>query len=495
MKVQILIPFFIYLFLLICLAFFTTRNAHSGMTGFFLGGKRINRFIVSISTVVSARGSWLLLGLTAQSYVEGLSAIWMVAGFVLSEFLMFMFLAPRIRMLAENKDDLNLVDLFLSRFRDNQNSLRIIASAATIFFLLCFISSQLMGGSRAFYALLGLSNANGVIITGVVILLFIFFGGFKTLSYSDLLTSLILLIVLIGMPIYIMIRKEGFSNLQAEILFAGPQFLSLQAITAGTVLGFLSIGLGSPGNIHIHGKYMAIADNRYFPLMAVVSGLTSLFLAAGAICTGVFARSLFPTVESIPGAESQNVYFGLAGELGMPFLPGLVLITIFAAVVSTAGSQILQSASTLTQTFSHFFFKKNITITQNKLLFYSRISILLITYFAILAGVLIKTDSKELMLFAWAGLGAGFGPAILLSFIWKNITGGGINAGILAGTISVIVWKSIPYLSDKYYEIFPGFLLATAAIIIGSFFDKKIRTQKFNRTAKYHDIKVSGSSD
>jgi sodium/proline symporter len=493
MKVQILIPFIIYLILLIIIGIFTTRSVSTGMPGFFLGDRKINRFIIAISTVVSARGSWLLLGVTTQAYIMGISSVWLVAGFILSELLLFLFLAPAVRKYSEEHNCLTLTDIFTSRYKNEKKTLGIVVSLALLFFSMSFISSQLLAGGKAFYAFFGLAPANGIIITGVITLLFTLTGGFKTLSYSDVFQACIILAVLLFLPILILLRREGLENLQNEIILGSPDFFDLKALSFGTLLGFLSIGLGSAGSPGILVKYMSINNPKHFPRLAVVNVLINILMGAGAICTGMFARVYFPAPESIPGADAQNVYFGLAGMVLPPFLIGVVLISVFAAVLSSAGSQILVSASTVVRDIFEKSIRSDRSFTQEKLTFYSRIAIVVLVYIAILAGVFIETDFYGFVLFAWAGLGASIGPAFMLTFFWKGATSIGIRAGIITGALTVIIWKSIPYLSGSIYELAPGFVLATLAIWIGSKIDKRIMSGKLNRKALYEDIKKAGS--
>ncbi len=495
MKVSILIPFLIYIILLIIIGIYTRRSASTGIAGFFLGERKMNGFVIAISSVISARGLWLLLGITTQAYIMGFSAIWLIVGFIISEFLLFYFLAPLIRKYSEENNCLSLTDIFVSRLSDKKNSLRIIISMVLLFFLISFISSQLIGGSKSLYAFLGLSSTNGIIITGVMVLLITFFGGFKTLSYSDVLHAIIILTVLIGLPVIILIRRDGFNSIQTEILYSNPLFFSIKALSVGTLLGFLSLGLGSPGNAHILVKYMAIRVPVHFPRVAIFSALTNILLSSGALCIGIFARLYFPAADSIPGADPQNVYLGLADVVLSPVLLGIVLTSVFAAVMSATGAQILVSASTLTRDLYEKSFMSRRLVSQVNLVFFSRIAIVVLIYFSILMGLLIDINFSDFVLFAWAGLGASIGPAILLTFFWKGSTSSGIMAGVITGALTVIIWKLVPDLSEIIYELIPGFILALLAIWIGSLVDKKLISRRFNRTALYEDINKVGWQD
>jgi len=492
MKVLILIPFLLYLIVLFSFDLFSKRKISSGTNSFFPGDTKVHAFVAAISMAVSARGSWLLLGVTTQAYILGLSAVWLVAGFIVSEFFLLLFLAPAIHKFAGTHNCLTINDLFTSRFKGENKALRMILTVVLLFFSISFISAQFIGGGIAFYAFAGISNAYGIIITGVIVLFIILFGGFKALTNLDVFQSLIILCIFIVIPATVIIRSEGPGNLYSEILKTNPGLFDLRALSAGTLLGFLSIGLGSTGNPGIIAKYMSVSESGSFRKIAFLNTSVSLLLATGALLTGMFARYSFPFPDSIPGADPNNVFIGLAGATLSPLMLGVVLCSIFAAGLSASGTHIIVSASTV---FSEFFDKTHSgikNISQAKLNYLSRASIVLIVYIAIFAGALIDSGFYGLMLFAWGGLGASFGPAILFSFWWKETTANGIIAGVVTGALTVIIWKSIPFLSENVYELIPGFMLSSIAVWIGSTIDKMIVTSKYNRTARFEDIKKSG---
>jgi sodium/proline symporter len=488
MKVQVLIPFLAYLFLLILGILYYRQNVSGGMSGFFLGDKKVNRFVIAISSVVSARGAWLLLGITAQAYIMGLSAFWLIAGLILSETLLFFFIVPRMRSYSEKYDCLTLTDLIISHFQEEKKSLRQAVTAALLLFTICFISSQFLAGGLAFYAMLGLTLTNGIILTAVIVLLFVFLGGFKVLNYTDVFQTLIILTVLISIPIIILIRKEGFQNLHSEIVAVSPGFFNLNALSFGTLAGFLSVGLGSPGNPNILVRIISMRGPDHFRWITGVNFLTNIMMASGALCTGIFAKAYFPVYDSIPGGDPQNVFIGIAGVVLIPVILGAVLIAILGAVISSSGSQVLVSSSAIVSDFFEKVIHKGAPSSQAKLTFYSRIAIIILVYICILVAIFIDTDLYRLMIFSFAGLGASLGPAVLFSLFWKESTGRGILAGVITGSLTVILWKSIPFLSDHLYEFIPGFFLAAASIWIGSKIDKRYGNRKSKSVKSFTNV-------
>ncbi len=495
MKVLILIPFLIYLLILFTFSYFTNRKTSQDLTGFFLGDRNVSPYTSAVSAAISGRGAWLLFGVTAQAYINGLSAIWLIVGFLISEFFLFVFLAPQVRKFTGINSSVTFIDMFASRYKDETISLRIVLSIVLIFFSLSFIAAQFMGGGIAFFAFLGISNTHGIIITGVIVLLLVLIGGYKSLNDTDVLNALLILFVLTIMPVIVLFRNEGIDVIHSELLKANSSFFDFGALSTGTLIGFLSLGLSSSGNTGILLKYIALRDSEKFPQLAVITTLVSLLMTVAALFTGISARIYFPTPDSIPGADAQNVFIGLTGAILHPLLIGLVLCSIFGSLLSSAGSNILVAGSSLVIDIYEKTISRGKSISQDKLRYISSIAIVILAYIAIIAGALLDTSFYGFVLFALAGLGASFGPAILLTFFWSESTSNGVKAGVITGALTVIFWKSIPGLSENLYELIPGFILSVLAIWWGSKIDRRIVLNRLYKTAKYEDIKKTNFSE
>ncbi|HAW62804.1 MAG TPA: sodium:proline symporter, partial [Pseudomonas sp.] len=147
-----------------------------------------------------------------------------------------------------------------------------------------------------------------------------------------------------------------------------------------------------------------------------------------------------------------------------PWVAGIILSGVLAAVMSTLSAQLLVSSSALTQDFYKAMLRKH--ASQTELVWVGRGMVLLIALIAI--GIASNPDSKVLGLvsYAWAGFGAAFGPVVLISLLWKRMTRNGALAGMLVGAVTVVVWKE--FIGLGLYEIIPGFILASIAIYVVS---------------------------
>jgi len=265
----------------------------------------------------------------------------------------------------------------------------------------------------------------------------------------------------------------------AALSIGGSNFGSLSAISLETLIGFLGIGLGSAGNPHIVVRYMSIDKTKNLSQVAFIGTIMNILMAVGAVFTGIAARIYFPEASMLPGGDVENAYPALAAYKFSPLIFGIVISSIFAAIMSTADSQLLVAASCIVRDIYQKILKRNIEIPQENLVLLSRITILIIVGISLFLAFFAKNIVFWLVLFAWGGLGAAFGPTSILMLFWKKTTRTGVIAGIIAGAFTVIVWNQIPTLKSFVYELIPGFFVSLIVTIIVSLLTKDNDEQKY----------------
>jgi Na+/proline symporter len=218
---------------------------------------------------------------------------------------------------------------------------------------------------------------------------------------------------------------------------------------------------------------MSIDDPEQLKYSAVVGTIWNVLMAVGAIMIGLIGRVYFPEVSLLPGSDTENLYPVLAQQQLHPVLFGIVTASIFAAIMSTADSQLLVAASGIVRDIYEKLVRKNETIEQKRLVLLSRIVVIILVIVALVLGMLMQQLIFWLVLFAWAGLGASLGPTSILSLYWKNVTRNGIFAGLFTGAIVTFLWYNIPILKAAMYELIPAFIISFAVIIIVSKFSSK----------------------
>lgn len=472
-SIYTLVAFIFYLALVVGIGIYTTRFSSAGVGEFFIGGRKMNRFVVALSAVVSGRSSWLLLGVTGMAYKMGAAAVWAVAGYILAELLLFLYYAKRLRRFSEHHDCITLPDFFAARFDDKNGRLRATLAVVIIIFMMSYVSAQFVGGGKAFAASFNIDMTLGIFITAGIVLLYTVLGGFLAVSLTDMFQAFFMILALVALPVIAIADRGGLTAVIRELEQINITLIDPFALSAGVAIGFIGIGLGSAGNPHIITRYMSISDPEQLRYSAVVGTIWNVVMAWGALFIGLAGRVFYPETTLLPGADTENLYPFLAQQHLHPVLFGFVVASIFAAIMSTADSQLLVAASSVVRDLYQKFHKKDQPLSQRKLVLYSRVTIFSLVALSLVMGLLARQLVFWLVLFAWAGLGASFGPTSILALYWKRTTRAGIFAGIISGTLVTIIWYYVPMLKGLIYELVPAFFISLAVTVLVS-----LRTRK-----------------
>ncbi|MEN8154691.1 MAG: sodium/proline symporter [Acidobacteriota bacterium] len=443
---------------------------------FFVGGRGMDKFVVALSAVSSGRSSWLVLGLSGIAYLRGTSAVWAVVGYIVVEMLQFIYLGRKLRHLTGEFGSLTILDYFESRFKDNSHFLRITGSLIIAIFMTAYVAAQFNAGAKALSTAMNLPLILSLIISALLILVYMVLGGYIAVAYNDVVRAVIMLIGLVVFPIIGLIKIGGLNVLLETLEKLNPSLIDPFSLAAGVFVGYLGIGLGSPGQPHIIVRYMSIDDPDKLRLSSVIGTAWNIIMAWGAIFIGLLGKALIPAVENLPDSNHEMVYLVLASEYFGPVLYGIIIGGIFAAILSTADSQLLVVASTFVRDIYEKILKKDKIINERDKLLLSRYVVLFSGIAAMILAYYAQDYIFWLVLFAWGGLGASFGPTLILSLYWKRTTREGIAAGMITGTAITILWKLYLKTPTGIYELIPAFIFSTLAVIFISLVTKKTKS-------------------
>jgi sodium/proline symporter len=468
--------FVLTLSLPVLIGFFTLRRTRS-QSDFFIGGRAMDKFVVALSAVSSGRSAWLVLGVSGIAYTRGAGAVWAVVGYIVAEMVQFVYIGRKLRTETEKYNSITLLDYFESKFKDKY-MIRVTGSIIITLFITAYVAAQFNAGAKSLSAALGLSEILALGISGVLILVYMILGGYIAVAYNDVVRAVIMLFGLVVFPIYGLIKIGGLDALLNILYSLDPGLIDPFSLALGVVIGYLGIGLGSPGQPHIVVRYMSIDDPEKLRLSTVIGTTWNVVMAWGAVFIGLLGRAMVPAVESLPGKDPEMIYLVLSSQYFGPVLYGLLIGGIFAAILSTADSQLLVVASTFVRdVYEKIIYekiqKKKEEIPEKKKLIISRIVVLLSGLLAMLLAYIAKDAIFWLVLFAWGGLGASFGTAVILSLYWKHANKYGITAGMITGTVITIAWKLFLKSPTGIYELIPAFFGSALAIILVSLLTRR----------------------
>jgi len=460
--------FVFYLLLLIVIGVVSARFRTGSLSEFFLGGRRMKDWVVALSAVVSGRSAWLILGMSGMAYTLGVSAVWAVVGYIVIELFLFMFMGKRLRRYTQTSESITLPDFFEARFKDNFHILRVVSVVIIVIFMVAYVSAQFNAGGKAISASFGLTTTQGLWLTALIVLAYTMLGGFFAVSLTDVVQALFMILGLVVLPVVAILDFGGLGRVIEAVRLQDMNLVSPWAIGLVGAVGFLGIGLGSSGNPHILVRYMSVESPQGLRRAALLGTVWNVVMAWGAVLVGLVGRAYFPLKSQLPSADTERLFPHLALQHLHPVLFGLTVAAVFAAIMSTADSQLLVAASGITRDIYQKLFRRGSIITEKRMVLLSRIAVLVLTLIAIGLGAIAKELVFWLVLFAWGGLGASFGPAVILSLFWKRTTKWGILAGLISGTLVTIIWKTTPFLKQMIYELIPAFLISAILVVIVS---------------------------
>lgn len=484
MELGTIISLAIYFAVMLGIGLYAYRQSTSDMQEYMLGGRNLSPKVTALSAGASDMSGWMLMGVPGAMYVSGLSSIWIAIGLTVGAYLNYIFIAPRLRVYTERaKNSITVPDYFENRFEDKTRMLRVISSVVIIIFFTLYTSSGIVAGGKLFESSFGLTYETGLYVTAGVVVAYTLFGGFLAVSMTDFVQGCIMFVSLVMVPSVVLFELGGVSAAAADLKDLNPNLMSMwvdastgEVLSTIGIISLMSWGLGYFGQPHIIVRFMAIRHVKDMKVARRIGMSWMIVSLLGAVATGLFGLA-YITETKYAIDDPETVFIYLSQVLFHPMIGGFLLAAILAAIMSTISSQLLVTSSSLTGDFYQAFVRRS--ASQKELVFVGRLSVAVVAAVAI--ALAYDRDSTVLTLVsnAWAGFGAAFGPLILLSLYWKRMTLAGALSGMISGAATVLIWIYADItiegeaLSSILYEIVPGFIVSTIAIITVSLFTAK----------------------
>lgn len=445
---------------------------------FYLGGRRLGPFVTAMSAEASDMSSWLLMGLPGVALVVGgfAEAVWTALGLALGTYTNWLIVARPLRRYSEKTRSNTIPDFFSNRFRDTTGMLLAISAVVIIVFFVPYTGSGFAAVGKLFNSLFGIDYHAAMIVGACVIAAYTVIGGFLAASTTDFIQSIIMTIALFIVLCFGVENAGGLENVM-ENTRQFPNYFSLTG-TDGSygllpIISTLAWGLGYFGMPHVLLRFMAIEDERKLKTSRRIASVWVVISMGIAIFIGIIGYTFAKNNDllGMEGFDSERIIIYIASAISKldsfaAIIAGLIISGILASIMSTADSQMLAAASSVSENIVKRFFWKGMSARVQMLV--ARLTVLLITAVAILFAWNPESSVFRIVSFAWAGFGAAFGPLVLFSLFWKRTTKWGALAGMLAGGAMVFLWKFvIAPLGGVWaiYELLPAFVLSCIAIV------------------------------
>lgn len=449
----------------------------------------MNVWVTALSAQASDMSGWLLLGLPGLAYISGagtVEAIWTAIGLALGTYLNWLIVAKPLRKYTQKAGNALTIPEFLqNRFRDKSGILRIVPSLFILVFFLIYTASAFVSGAKLFNMVFDMNYTTALILSVAIIVAYTFLGGFKAVCWTDLVQGIMMFFAVIIVAAVMYASVNSADALTMEEL---PKFNLIPNGSADSfgwlsIIGAVAWGLGYFGQPHILVRFMAIKSAEEVRPARIIAMIWVIITLTAAVVIGYFGKPYLEMIGSPLAAGAEETVFMVSVTKIFPTLFAAILLSaILAAIMSTADSQLLVTASAISGDFYKAFINKN--ATDKQLVWISKITVVAV---AIVAGFFAMNPESsvfEIVSHAWAGFGAAFGPIILCALFWKRTNANGAIAGIISGGVVSLVWAYMPNIAGIFgvtelpkifslYEIVPGYIVSLACIFIVSLLTKE----------------------
>ncbi len=499
MSITIIAIFITYILVLLWMGgkFYKKDSSHAE---YILGGRSLGVWVSALSAQASDMSGWILLGLPGLAYLTGSGAseaAWTAIGLAVGTYLNWLIVAKRLRIYSHHASDaITIPDYLEKRFGDTSHVLRMVAALFTIVFFLIYTASGFAAGAKLLNNVFGVGYTRGLIFAAAVILIYTFLGGFSAVCWTDLFQGILMIFAVVLVPFMAMGAMGNLNILDHLRTISLLPDGTAQSFSTLGIVSALVWGVGYFGQPHILIRFMAIKDAKLIRPARIIAMIWVCLALLFAILIGVVGRAFLPPLAA---GRQEDVFMelikttlsgnGLAafGSVLSWCVAGVFLSAILAAIMSTADSQLLVTASAVSQDVFRTLYKKE--AGERLLVNVSRITVVVVTVIATLIASDQNSSVFGIVQYAWAGFGATFGPIILISLFWRRVNLTGAIAGVVTGGVVVLVWKNLAAIVGMFsgieassvvlpdflrvYELLPGFILSGIAIVIVTLLTKE----------------------
>ena len=479
-----------YLFVMLWIGFFFSKK-QSNLGDYYLGGRKMNKWVVALSAQASDMSGWLLMGLPGALYLGGFSEAWIGIGLLIGTYLNWKIVAQRLRRYSQVcGDSITIPDFICNRFRDKTGASRVIAAVIILVFFTFYTASGFVGAAKLFSTIFPISYSIALWIGAAVVVSYTLLGGYMAVCWTDFIQGSLMFVAIVLVPAVVICDAGGFAATVDSLNEINPFLQSLFTnASTGKAVGFIGLvscmawGLGYFGMPHILVRFMSINNP------AEVKGSRRIAMTWVAISLGaatviglvfhLFLKQRGLTLADV-GNDPEKCFMVMINSIfsngfAARVFAGVLLSAILAAIMSTADSQLLVSASSFT---NDIYRRVKKSASNRELVMISRLAVAAVALVAAFMSMNQESDFfkavMKMVSFAWGGFGAAFGPLILLALFWRRVNLAGAVSGMVVGTVTCFVWKFVlsGYAADYpifgLYELAPGFVLSFAVTVVVS---------------------------
>ena len=426
----------VYKALLIVIGLMARKKTKS-ILEFFLGGKNIGPLITSISYSASNSSAWTLLGVSGIAYKFGLSTIWLVIGVIVGMFFNWLIVAPKLFRMTRSKDLITIPQFLVNEYQEKEKKPILLLSSIIIIFSFAFyIASQFQGAGNAFQNTFNWDIVQSIALSAIVIFAYTYMGGYLAVSITDTIQGFLMGVTALIMPLVALIKLGGPVVLLESIVNNSTDFTSLTLgntglMAMGLIFGQLGIALGYFGQPHLLSRFMAVKDEASLKRARRYTLIWFIIVFIGMWLLGIIGHFMITDLDN-----NENIFFKLSESLFSPIVQGLLMAAVISAIMSTADSQILVCASSIS-------LDVGLKLSDNPLK-QSRFVTGIVIFLSAIIAIFLPEKIFSRVLFAWTAMGSAFGPAIIAKLLGWKVQSKNVFITILSGFVLAIIFFYLP---------------------------------------------------
>lgn len=438
-----------------------------------IGGRNLPGWAAALSERATGESAWALLGLPGAAYALGLTEMWTAIGCVAGILLGWIFIAIKLRNEAEKYNANSFMEYITKRHGVVGKYLQIIGSSVIAFFFFFYIGAQFIGGGKTIHQMFDLNLQTGIFLIMLFVVPYTIYGGFQSVVYTDVIQAILMLVTLVIGPVvgmvYIANQPDVFAHSISDALFlAGPSHSSLFGAAEGFGAGVLIVGglswmFGYLGGMpQLATRFMAIRNTRQAKYARNIGIAWTLFAYTGALLLGWIGLAIFGPNTL---ADREAVMPAIMLTIFPPVIAAILITGAFAAMISTANSLLILSATELSDTILH---KRNRIFGLTDINF-SRLITTVLSLFAFVFAIFAREHMiYDIVKYVWAGIGDTFSVVIILSLFWKKYHARAVLVTIICGILFTIIWLQTS-LEKEISCLILTFFVSLAAALISTF--------------------------
>ncbi len=458
---MMLASFLAFLLLFLGIGIASYWRSRGTTADYYLASRAVSPALVGLSAVATNNSGYMFIGVIGYTYTAGLSAVWLMVGWIAGDFLASLAVHRELRAATGRTGALTFPGVLARWAGPEQRRVQRAAAVLTVLLLGAYAAAQLTAGGKALHSLFGWSPQAGAFLVAAVVTVYCLAGGIRASIWTDATQAFVMLgamglllataIAGLGGPAASWARLEGVPGYTSwfppDLLVPGPGGMLL------FVVGWLFAGLSVIGQPHILVRFMALeSPDRLWQARAWYYGFFTIFYAM-ATAVGLLSRIYLPELGSM---DPELALPTMAQALLPPVLVGVILAGIFAATMSTADSLVLSCSASLTH---------DLTRTPVTSVARTKAATLLVTALALVIALAETRSVFALVILAWSTLASAFAPLLIVKARGHRPAEATALAMMAVGVAAAIGWRQTG-LHEQVYEGLPGILAGFATFYL-----------------------------